>query len=51
MTVISRAVRKYNKGKIDDLTFGVYTPVDTRQTKYATDEHKRGKFFNAGDWY
>lgn len=47
MTIISRAVRKYNKGKIDDLTLGVYAPVDTRQTKYATDVHKRGKFFNA----
>ena len=47
MTIIERAIRKYNKGKIDDLTLGVYAPVDTRQTKYANDIHKKGKFFNA----
>ena len=47
MTIIERAIRKYNKGKIDDLTLGVFTPVDTRQTKYANEIHKKGKFFNA----
>ena len=47
MAIIERSIRKYNKGKIDDLTIGVYTPVDTRQTKYATDIHKKGKFFNS----
>ena len=47
MAIIERAIRKYNKGKIDDLNIGVYTPVDTRQTKYATDIHKKGKFFNS----
>ena len=47
MTIIERAIRKYNKGKIDDLTLGVYAPVDTRQTKYANNIHKKGKFFNA----
>ena len=47
MTIIERAIRKYHKGKIDDLVLGVYTPVNTRQTKYALDIHKKGKFFNA----
>ena len=47
MAIIERAIRKYNKNKIDDLIIGVYTPVDTRQTKYATDIHKKGKFFNS----
>ena len=47
MAIIERSIRRYHKGKIDDLTLGVYTPVDTRQTRYATDEHKKGKFFNA----
>ena len=50
MAIMERAIRKYNKGKIekiDDLTLGVYCPTDTRQAKYAKDIHKKGKFFNA----
>lgn len=47
MTIIERAIRKYNKEKIDDLTLGVYCPTDTRQSKYAKEIHKKGKFFNA----
>jgi serine/threonine protein kinase len=37
----------YTKGKIDDLTLGVFCPTDTRQSKYATEIHKKGKFFNS----
>jgi hypothetical protein len=47
MAIIERALRKYHKGKIDDLTLGVYCPTDTRQSKYATEIHRKGKFFNA----
>ena len=47
MTIMERAIRKYNKGKIDDLTLGVFCPTDTRQSKYATEIHKKGKFFNS----
>ena len=50
MTIMERAIRKYNKGKIeeiDQLTLGVYCPTDTRQSNYAKEIHKKGKFFNA----
>ena len=46
IAIIERSIRRYHKGKIDNLTLGVNTPVDTRQTRYATEEHKKGKFFN-----
>ena len=47
MAIMERALRKYHKGKIDDLTLGVFCPTDTRQAKQATENHKKGKFFNA----
>ena len=47
MTIMERAIRKYHKGKIDDLNLGVFCPTDTRQAKQATEIHKKGKFFNS----
>lgn len=47
MAIAERAMRKYHKGKIDDLPLAVVCPTNTRQSKYATEIYKKGKFFSA----
>jgi len=47
MAIAERTLRKYHKGKIDDLPLAILCPANTRLSKYATENYKKGIFFNA----
>ena len=36
----SRAYWNYHNGKLDNMEFGIYIPIDTRRLKYSTKEYK-----------
>ena len=45
MTIYQRALRKYHKGKIDNLTLGAHTHINCQQTKYSNETFKKMPFF------
>jgi len=45
MAIQNEAIRKFNKGKCDDMKIPVYIPIDYRHTKYATELVNKSLFF------
>ena len=45
MAIQNEAIRKFNKGNIDDLKIPIYIPIDYRFTKYSTELVKKSLFF------